>query len=185
MKVSTVITVAYNLIRFLPFRMTHLRRCKIDWLTLFQPRSGLKVDKMAVCEIGHRTVVETGTLLAARKNSTLKIAQRVYFNRNCMVVAHEHIEIAEGVTIGPNCCIYDHDHDFLNRGQFITAPVILKENVWIGAGSIILKGVRIGENTVIAAGSIVSKDVPADTIFVQKRKSSMHSLPNIQIYTNR
>ncbi|MBZ4299525.1 hypothetical protein LAJ56_16345 [Streptococcus pneumoniae] len=55
--------------------------------------------------------------------------------------------------------------------KFKTAPVMIGENVWIGANSIVLKGVSIGENSVVAAGSVVTKDIPADTIFIQKRLS--------------
>ena len=37
----------------------------------------------------------------------------------------------------------------------------------------ILKGARIGDNAVVAAGSIVNGEVPADTVFVQKRHSEL------------
>ena len=43
-------------------------------------------------------------------------------------------------------------------------PVIVEDNVLIGANAVILEGVRIGENSVIAAGSIVTKDVPANSV---------------------
>lgn len=42
----------------------------------------------------------------------------------------------------------------------IKAPVIIGDNVWIGARTVILPGVTIGNNVVVAAGSVVTKDVP-------------------------
>lgn len=45
-----------------------------------------------------------------------------------------------------------------------SSPVILEDNVWVGAAVIILKGVRIGENSVIGAGSVVTKDIPANVV---------------------
>ena len=36
----------------------------------------------------------------------------------------------------------------------------IKDNVFIGSGSIILAGVTVGPNAVIAAGSVVTSDVP-------------------------
>ena len=44
------------------------------------------------------------------------------------------------------------------------APIVVKDNVWIGAHATILAGVTIGENAVVAAGAVVTKDVPANTI---------------------
>ena len=43
-------------------------------------------------------------------------------------------------------------------------PVIIEDNVLVGANAVVLEGVRIGENSVIAAGSIVTKDVPANSV---------------------
>lgn len=43
-------------------------------------------------------------------------------------------------------------------------PVIVEDNVLIGANAVILEGVRIGKGAVVAAGSIVTKDVPAGAV---------------------
>jgi maltose O-acetyltransferase len=41
-----------------------------------------------------------------------------------------------------------------------SAPIILEENVWLGARVIVLRGVTIGKGSVIGAGSVVTKDIP-------------------------
>lgn len=43
-------------------------------------------------------------------------------------------------------------------------PVILEDNVMVGANAVILEGVRVGKNAVIAAGSVVTKDVPEGSV---------------------
>jgi 2,3,4,5-tetrahydropyridine-2-carboxylate N-succinyltransferase len=43
-------------------------------------------------------------------------------------------------------------------------PVIIEDNVLIGANAVVLEGVKVGNNSVIAAGSIVTKDIPADSV---------------------
>lgn len=43
-------------------------------------------------------------------------------------------------------------------------PVIVEDNVVVGANAVILEGVTVGENAVVAAGAIVIEDVPANTV---------------------
>lgn len=43
-------------------------------------------------------------------------------------------------------------------------PVVIEDNVLIGANAVILEGVRVGEGAVVAAGSIVTKDVPTGAV---------------------
>ena len=90
-----------------------------------------------------------------------------YINRNTIIVSHHKIIIGENTTIGPNCCIYDHDHD--GKGGFISKPIEIGKNVWIGAGCIILKDVKIGDNSIIGAGTLVNKNVPPNSIMINKR----------------
>lgn len=42
--------------------------------------------------------------------------------------------------------------------------IVIKDNCFIGLGSIILPGVTIGPNSIVAAGSVVTKDVEPDTV---------------------
>lgn len=44
------------------------------------------------------------------------------------------------------------------------SPVIVEDNVLIGANAVVLEGVRIGEGAVVAAGSVVTEDVPANAV---------------------
>lgn len=43
-------------------------------------------------------------------------------------------------------------------------PIIIEDEVWIGANCVIISGVTIGKSAIIAAGSVVTKDVPAFAI---------------------
>lgn len=45
-------------------------------------------------------------------------------------------------------------------------PVVLEDDVLIGANAVVIEGVRIGKGAVVGAGSIVTKDVPAGTVVV-------------------
>ncbi|WP_232698320.1 2,3,4,5-tetrahydropyridine-2,6-dicarboxylate N-acetyltransferase [Brevibacillus daliensis] len=67
-------------------------------------------------------------------------------------------------TIGKNCHI--------GAGAVIAGvieppsatPVIVEDNVLVGANAVILEGVRIGEGSVVAAGAVVTQDVPANVV---------------------
>lgn len=39
-------------------------------------------------------------------------------------------------------------------------PVVIGNDVWVGAGAIILSGVTIGDGAIVGAGAVVSQDVP-------------------------
>ena len=44
------------------------------------------------------------------------------------------------------------------------APVVIGDDVWIGAGALILKGVSIGDRAIIAARAVVTSVVPANAV---------------------
>ena len=144
-------------------------------ITLY-PRSSIEISKNSSLVLGRGLQMRAHSLIAVRENSKLFIGDNVFINRNTIITSRESIVIKDGVTIGPNVCIYDHDHSISNRGQYVTKPIVVGENVWIGANVIILKGVEIGANSVIASGSIVTKNLPKDSILIQKRDSFIQQI---------
>lgn len=45
-------------------------------------------------------------------------------------------------------------------------PVIIEDDVLIGANAVVLEGVKVGKGSVIAAGAIVTQDIPAYSVAV-------------------
>jgi tetrahydrodipicolinate N-acetyltransferase len=43
-------------------------------------------------------------------------------------------------------------------------PVVIEDDVLIGANAVILEGVRVGRGSVVAAGAVVTKDVPPNVV---------------------
>lgn len=133
--------------------------------------TAIEVANKSLLKIGKGVYTRQGVALSVRDGATLELGNGVFINRNTIITSRRSIIIEDGVTIGPNVCIYDHDHDVHNRGEYVLENVIVKKNAWIGSEVIILKGVTIGENAVVASGSVVTKDVPDNTILIQKRQS--------------
>jgi acetyltransferase-like isoleucine patch superfamily enzyme len=91
----------------------------------------------------------------------------------------DQITIGENVVISYNVTIADSDFhptdpdlrkqdaianspfgDRSQRPKFISQPVVIEDDVWIGIGAIILKSVRIGRGARIGAGAVITTDVP-------------------------
>lgn len=98
----------------------------------------------------------------------IEVGENFYANFNCTMLDAGGIKIGSNVLLAPNVGLYTVGHpldaDLRNRAYEDAKPIVLGDNVWIGAQSIILGGVTIGDNAVIAAGSLVTKDIPADTL---------------------
>lgn len=87
------------------------------------------------------------------------------------ICAAQEVIIGDNVAIGANVTIVDADFHPLDAntrrslpsgGE--TAPVTIRDDVFIGMNSLILKGVTIGQGSVVGAGSVVVKDVPAGVV---------------------
>ena len=106
------------------------------------------------------------------KDSVIVIGKNTGIS-NSSFVAFESIKIGENVKIGGNCKFYDSDFHSLDyelrrtkeTDKPKTAPIVVKDDAFIGAHSIILKGVTIGERSIIGAGSVVTKSVPNGEIW--------------------
>lgn len=80
------------------------------------------------------------------------------------------VSIGNDVLLAQNIVISGLNHGYENvslsiREQKVsTQPVVVEDEVWIGANVTITAGVRIGKHSIIAAGSTVFKNVPPYSI---------------------
>ena len=147
-------------------------------LARIAPTSEIIVHRNGTIKIGERVRMDARSTFSVQTNAVINIGNNVSFGVNNMVICHELISIGNNVQFSPNVLVYDHDHDYRVRGgisamQYKTAPIVIGDNVWIGANTVILKGSMIGDNCVIGAGSIVKGKVPNGVLFVQKRENIM------------
>jgi maltose O-acetyltransferase len=82
-------------------------------------------------------------------------------------------QIGSNVMMGPEVMIFTSNHctsrfdiPMIQQGFRPTAPVIIGDDVWIGARAIILPGVTVGSGSVLGAGAVISRSVPPGALVV-------------------
>lgn len=115
----------------------------------------------------------SGCNFITEKSGSILIGENVGIS-NSTLYSRIGITVGNNVMIGGGTKIYDtdfHSIDAQYRGtrddkaHTVNKPVIIGDDVFIGAGSVILKGVHIGKGAVIGACSVVTKNVPAGEIW--------------------
>lgn len=97
----------------------------------------------------------------------ITIGNDVLINCGCAFLDCAKITIGNHVLIGPGVklCAASHPTNYLDRREWeIAKPIVIEDDVWLGAGVIVCPGVTIGARSVAAAGSVITKDVPQDTL---------------------
>lgn len=144
------------------------------------------IDNPGAAYIGDNCTIDMQAYISI--NGELNIGNNTHIYPYAMLLTHQgKIVIGENCTIHPFCNLYGLDgnliigdwvriathtviipanHVFDNteipiRQQGLTMKgVIIRDDVWIGAGVRILDGVTIGNGVVIGAGAVVTRDIP-------------------------
>ena len=94
--------------------------------------------------------------------------QNVYLNTGVTILDSNAVKIGDNVLIGPNVGFYTPSHPLnaedRRKGLERSLPIIIEDDVWIGASAVILGGVIIKKGAVIGAGSVVIRDVEENTV---------------------
>lgn len=91
-------------------------------------------------------------------------------NPYSILYGHGGLEIGSMVRIAAHVVIIPGSHGLeridipIVQQKMINKKVIIKDNVWIGAGAKILGGVTIHTGAVVGANAVVTRDVPENAI---------------------
>ncbi len=142
--------------------------------------------------LGRRVLVGEGSFLDAHNaRGRIELQDDVWLSRGCLLVTAEtEILVQEQAYVGHRCLLYGHggidvgrnallandvqlicgDHTFSRRDIPIrdqpakAMPIVIEEDVWLGASAIVLGGVTVGRGSVVAAASVVTHDLPPFSI---------------------
>lgn len=76
------------------------------------------------------------------------------------VTIGNHVNLAQGITVTALNHNFSETDKCIDEQGVSTLPIVISDDVWIGANAVILPGVTIGSHSVVAAGAVVTKDVP-------------------------
>ena len=143
--------------------------------------------------IGDNTVIDDNCVLDAKGegNNGIFIGRNVFIGRNSILYCQNgDIYIDDHTNIGSNCQIFSakfvkigkkvlvgaysyfvgggHKFDNINipmidQGREAKG-IILKDDVWVGAGVKVLDGLIVNESSILGTGAVVTKDVPMYSI---------------------
>ena len=135
-------------------------------------RAGLHVDfgPNGRLTIGQNCVLDRRLTLEVIGD--MQIGSGTILGHSCTIGSKESVIIGENCLLAEMVSIRDNDHDFSDpdrpyRDQgHLTSPVVLGDNVWLGARVIVTRGVTIGSGTVVGAGAVVTSDLPSYSVAV-------------------
>lgn len=161
-----------NGMKMILFKMRYGRRLHIGWIQSFD-KLHLKIEKECSAQIGSYNQNRGILYLNVGEKGRLRIGDHCFFNINSSVTCLNNIEIGDNCKFGNNLVVVDHDHNYKAKGkytektpEFISSPIKIGNNVWIGANVTILRGTTIGNNCVIGAGSTIKGNYPSNTVII-------------------
>jgi acetyltransferase-like isoleucine patch superfamily enzyme len=152
--------------------LVRLRHPRVAFGPRCDVRSGARftVARGAAVRFGAGCVLDYGFTLES--SGRLEVGDRTVFGHHCTVAADRSVVIGDHCLFGEFVSIRDHDHAFDGSGEAIldqgrsTAPVLIGDDVWVGAKASITRGVTIGPGAVVGAHAVVTRDLPAGCVAV-------------------
>jgi acetyltransferase-like isoleucine patch superfamily enzyme len=120
--------------------------------------------------IGERVLIARACLIQSKVGS-IEIGDECSIGGQSTLSASGGIRLGKYVNVAGQCYIgggrYHTDRTgvpMMKQGIYSRGPVVVADDVWVGAGARLLDGVHVGEGAIIGAGAIVAKDIPAYAI---------------------
>lgn len=163
--------VAKNICKIAYWKCRYGSRIQTSWIQGFGHVNLELLGKGRII-LGEKIQNRGNLHLICEGNGTLNMGSHIYCNTGVCITSLGKVQIGDYCKLGNNLVIVDHDHNFKNQdSEYLVGEVIIGNRVWVGASCTILKGAHIGDDCVIAAGSVVRGEVPAGTVFYQKREN--------------
>ncbi len=111
-----------------------------------------------------------GCYLVAYRDAEIRIEAQAYIGHRCLLYGHGGIHIGRNTLLANDVQLICGNHTFARRDLPIRAqpteerPIVIEDDVWLGASVIVLGGVTVGRGAVVGAGAVVTHDLPPYSI---------------------
>jgi acetyltransferase-like isoleucine patch superfamily enzyme len=151
-----ITNIINNKLKYLQYKFNKCikieKNCKINSNVIIRASDGGKIYIGKNVNIGSNVEIIS-------QNGQIYIDDNVFIGKGTVIVSLEEISIGKDTLIAENVTIRDQDHNYeklpLSISSFLTTPIRIGKNVWIGAKVTILRGSDIGDQCVIGANSLV------------------------------
>ena len=158
-------TIGTQAIRHMAMILAILR----GWLYRLAYTTGGNFVRAARIRKGIRVKIAPTAFFKFPENIT--IGDDTFINHNCMVWASPDgpITIGRDVLFGPGVAMISSNHGIapgkpMWKQPGNDAPIVIGNDVWLGAYVVVTAGCTIGDGCVVGAGAVVTRDLPAHTI---------------------
>lgn len=137
----------------------------------FDILEGVVIDGLANLALKEGVTIESRCTLLCPKAS-VRLGKNTYLNKNVRLGSGGSAPLSLGshVMVGPNVVMDTSRHnsdrtDIPMQEQGLSyAPIVVEDDVWVGANAVITCGVTVGRGSIVGAGAVVTHDVPPYSI---------------------
>jgi maltose O-acetyltransferase len=120
--------------------------------------------------MGCHTKLQSG--LRVTNPEKVSIGAHCNFGQGVFITGGGGVTIGDWVGLGPDVKIWSVNHRFADPDQpwmlqgWEMSPVVIEDDVWLGANVFVMPGVTIGKGAIVSACSLVNKSIPSYAVVV-------------------
>lgn len=148
-------------------------RLRAAWWRMRGANLGRKSRIGSGCKIVRPWRLTTGERLQLEHKAYIKIVSEVasvqlgsevFIGFGAELDISDSLQLGNHVLLAPGCFITDHNHrhgvhDRIAAQGCKSSPVVIEDDVWLGANAVVLPGIRIGRGAIVGANAVVTHDV--------------------------
>ena len=95
----------------------------------------------------------------------VEIGHDVFLNERSLIGGQNGVKIGSYVQLSHNVSLISENHRYSNPSQpiknqgYFGGPIVVEDDVWIGANAVIMPSVKVGKGAIIGANAVVTRNV--------------------------